>query len=97
MSLETLLEKYYTTAGRNTNMLIGVVVDERGLVPDVDVKRMKEFGDEIKIEFVDEGYELLLISEHENADSLSHKFTLKHFVIMLAIYFVFMILYSLLK
>lgn len=51
MSLETLLEKYYTTAGRNTNMLIGVVVDERGLVPEVDVKRMKEFGDEIKKRF----------------------------------------------
>ncbi|TKG96377.1 hypothetical protein EYV94_03735 [Puteibacter caeruleilacunae] len=51
MSLETLIEKYYTTAGRNTNMLIGVVVDPRGLVPDVDVARMKEFGDEIKKRF----------------------------------------------
>ncbi|MCT4646180.1 MAG: alpha-L-fucosidase [Carboxylicivirga sp.] len=51
MSLETLLDKYYTTAGRNTNMLIGVVVDQRGLVPEVDVKRMKEFGDEIKKRF----------------------------------------------
>ncbi|MCL3781090.1 hypothetical protein EMN47_11940 [Prolixibacteraceae bacterium JC049] len=51
MSLETLLDKYYTTAGRNTNMLIGVVVDPRGLVPEVDVKRMKEFGDEIKKRF----------------------------------------------
>ena len=32
-------------------MLIGVVVDERGLVPEIDVKRMKEFGDEIKKRF----------------------------------------------
>ncbi len=52
MSLETLLDKYYTTVGRNTNMLIGVVIDQRGLVPEVDVQRMKEFGDEIKKRFV---------------------------------------------
>ncbi len=51
MSLETLIEKYYTTVGRNTNMLIGVVIDPRGLVPEEDVKRMKEFGDEIKKRF----------------------------------------------
>jgi alpha-L-fucosidase len=52
MSVETLLDKYYTTAGRNTNMLIGVVIDQRGLVPEGDVQRMKEFGDEIKKRFV---------------------------------------------
>uniref|UniRef100_UPI0032167BC1 alpha-L-fucosidase n=1 Tax=uncultured Draconibacterium sp. TaxID=1573823 RepID=UPI0032167BC1 len=51
MSVETLIEKYYTTAGRNTNMLIGVVIDPEGLVPEVDAKRMKEFGDEIKQRF----------------------------------------------
>ncbi|MCG8305786.1 MAG: alpha-L-fucosidase [Cytophagales bacterium] len=51
MSLETLIDKYYTTVGRNTNMLVGVVVDQSGLVPEVDVKRMKEFGDEIKKRF----------------------------------------------
>ncbi len=51
MSLETLLNKYYTTVGRNTNMLIGVVVDTNGLVPDVDVSRMKAFGDSIKKRF----------------------------------------------
>ncbi|NQV36069.1 MAG: alpha-L-fucosidase [Phycisphaeraceae bacterium] len=51
MSLETLLDKYYTTVGRNTNMLIGVVVDTDGLVPEVDAKRMKEFGDVIKKRF----------------------------------------------
>ena len=51
MSLETLLDKYYTTVGRNTNMLIGVVVDTDGLVPDVDAKRMKAFGDVIKKRF----------------------------------------------
>ena len=51
MSKETLIDKYYSTAGRNTNMLIGVVIDPSGLVPDVDVTRMKEFGDEIKKRF----------------------------------------------
>jgi alpha-L-fucosidase len=51
MSVDTLLDKYYTSAGRNTNMLIGVVIDTRGLVPEGDVQRMKEFGDEIKKRF----------------------------------------------
>lgn len=51
LSVDELLEKYYTTVGRNTNMLIGAVVDTRGLIPETDVKRMEEFGDAIKDRF----------------------------------------------
>lgn len=47
-SLEELMDKYTKSVGRNTNMLLGIVVDDRGLVPDADVKRLKEFGNEIK-------------------------------------------------
>jgi len=50
-SKEDLVNRYYDTAGRNTNMLIGVVINPDGLVPSEDVSRMKEFGDEIKKRF----------------------------------------------
>ena len=50
-SLEELMDKYTKSVGRNTNMLLGVVVDDRGLVPDADVKRMKEFGNQVEKSF----------------------------------------------
>lgn len=50
-SLDDLMERYVQTVGRNTNMLLGVVIDDRGLVPDADVKRLEEFGDEVKKQF----------------------------------------------
>ena len=46
-SLEQLMHKYETSVGRNTNMLLGIVIDDRGLVPDADVQRITEFGNEI--------------------------------------------------
>ena len=46
-SLDELLDRYCKSVGRNTNMLLGVVIDDRGLVPDADVSRMKEFGDRV--------------------------------------------------
>jgi alpha-L-fucosidase len=50
-SLEELMDKYTKSVGRNTNMLLGIVVDDRGLVPDADVKRMNEFGKEVEKSF----------------------------------------------
>lgn len=50
-SRSEMIHKYYNSVGRNTNLLIGVVVDTRGLVPDADVKALKAFGDEIKRRF----------------------------------------------
>lgn len=47
-SVEELIEKYETSVGRNTNMLLGIVVNDRGLVPDADVKRIEEFGKAIR-------------------------------------------------
>lgn len=46
-----LMEKYVTSVGRNTNMILGIVVDDHGLVPEGDVKRMQEYGDEIQRQF----------------------------------------------
>ena len=47
-SVEELMEKYETSVGRNTNMLLGLVIDDRGLIPDADVRRVEEFGAAIK-------------------------------------------------
>lgn len=44
---EKLTEMYYNSVGRNSNLLMGVVINPDGLVPEPDVKRLKEFGDEI--------------------------------------------------
>lgn len=50
-SLDELMDKYCKSVGRNTNMLLGIVIDDRGLVPEVDVKRLREFGAEIEADF----------------------------------------------
>lgn len=50
-SLDHLVERYYSSVGRNTNLLLGMVIDNRGLVPDADSKRFAEFGIEISRRF----------------------------------------------
>ena len=50
-SLTELTDKYCKSVGRNTNMLLGIVVDTRGLVPDADVKRLEEFGNRVTENF----------------------------------------------
>lgn len=43
-SLDTLLDTYDKTAGRGAQLMLGVAPDNRGLLPDSDVKRLEEFG-----------------------------------------------------
>lgn len=50
-SLDELIDRYCKSVGRNTNMLLGIVVDDRGLVPEADVKRLNELGKEIQKRF----------------------------------------------
>lgn len=50
-SVDELMHKYETSVGRNTNMLLGIVIDNRGLVPDADVKRIQEFGETIQARY----------------------------------------------
>jgi alpha-L-fucosidase len=47
-TISELMKKYETSVGRNTNMLLGIVVDDRGLVPDADVKVLEQWGEEIR-------------------------------------------------
>lgn len=67
-TVDELMNKYITSVGRNTNMLLGIVIDDRGLVPEADVQRITEFGNEIKrrfnqpLSFVSgEGYEYEIV------------------------------------
>jgi alpha-L-fucosidase len=48
---EELLERYYTSVGCNTNLLIGMVIDDRGLVPGADAENFARFGEIIKDRF----------------------------------------------
>ncbi len=50
-SLEKLVDKYYKSVGHNTSLILGVTPNPDGLMPEPDVKRLKEFGDEIKRRF----------------------------------------------
>lgn len=50
-SLEKLLHMYYNAVGHNTSLILGLTPNAEGLMPEADVKRLKEFGDEIKKRF----------------------------------------------
>ena len=49
--LEHLMKMYHGSVGRNSTLILGVTPDDRGLLPDVDVARLKEFGEEIQLLF----------------------------------------------
>ena len=49
--LSHLMKMYVNSVGHNSTLILGITPDYRGLVPEVDATRMKEFGDEIKRRF----------------------------------------------
>ncbi|MEX2564976.1 MAG: alpha-L-fucosidase, partial [Cyclobacteriaceae bacterium] len=49
--LEKLVNMYYNSVGHNTTLILGVTPNPDGLMPAADVKRLKEFGDEINRRF----------------------------------------------
>jgi alpha-L-fucosidase len=49
--LENLMEMYYKSVGRNSTLIMGLTPDTSGLLPEPDVKRLKEWGDEIEKHF----------------------------------------------
>jgi len=48
---EALFDVYLKSVGRNTNMLIGMVIDDRGLFPEADAAVFKQFGDRVRQAF----------------------------------------------
>jgi len=57
LTVEQLLQKYHTSVGRNANMLLGMVIDTTGLVPEEDVARLTAFGDALRKEFAHPVYQ----------------------------------------
>ena len=51
--LEDLMEMYYKSVGRNSTLIIGLTPDPEGLLPEADVQRLKEWGNEINRRFGD--------------------------------------------
>lgn len=49
--LENLMNMYYNSVGHNTSLILGLTPNSDGLMPELDVKRLKEWGDEIKRRF----------------------------------------------
>lgn len=49
--LEHLMNMYCHSVGHNTSLILGLTPDADGLMPEPDVKRLKEFGEEIKRRF----------------------------------------------
>jgi alpha-L-fucosidase len=49
--LENLVTMYYNSVGHNTTLILGVTPNAEGRMPEPDVKRLKEFGEEINRRF----------------------------------------------
>jgi alpha-L-fucosidase len=47
-SLDELLDMYHKTVGRGAQLVLGLAPDNRGLLPEADVARLKEFGDAVQ-------------------------------------------------
>ena len=46
--LDKLVEMYYKSVGHNTTLILGVTPGPDGLMPEPDVKRLKEFGERVR-------------------------------------------------
>jgi alpha-L-fucosidase len=51
LSLNDLIEIYYMSVGRGVNLLLNATPDSHGEVPAAQMKRLQEFGDEIRARF----------------------------------------------
>lgn len=49
--LENLINMYYKSVGRNSTLILGLTPDPDGLMPEPDVKRIEEWGNEINRRF----------------------------------------------
>lgn len=45
---EELMDAYMTSVGRNSNLLLGMCIDSRGLFPEEDVKQFVRFGEMVR-------------------------------------------------
>lgn len=64
-ALEQLMGLYYYSVGRGCNLLLNIGPDPRGLLPDADISRLREFGAEIHRRFGNEVAEFGESSEED--------------------------------
>ena len=50
-SVSELLTTYDQTVGHGGQLVLGIAPDQRGLIPDADVQRLKDFGDAIRARY----------------------------------------------
>ena len=50
-TVDQLVDRYYRSVGHNCNLLLNANPDPDGLIPEADMKRYREFGDEIRRRF----------------------------------------------
>lgn len=50
-SVDELMDRYYRSVGHNCNLLLNANPGPDGLIPDADMRRYREFGDEIRRRF----------------------------------------------
>lgn len=63
-SVDELVSIYDRTIGRGGQLMLGLAPDQRGLLPDADVKRLEEFGAAIQMRYREN-----LAANHVHADS----------------------------
>jgi len=51
--MDNLMDMYYKSVGHNSTLIVGLTPDPDGLLPEPDVIRLKEWGDEIRRRFAD--------------------------------------------
>ncbi|MEQ8556444.1 MAG: alpha-L-fucosidase [Cyclobacteriaceae bacterium] len=49
--IDHLMDMYRKSVGHNSTLIVGLTPDPRGLLPEPDVQRLKEWGEEIKKQF----------------------------------------------
>jgi alpha-L-fucosidase len=69
-SVDSLMRVYEGSVGHNGQLMLGLAPDRRGLLPEVDVARLKEFGEEIQKRY---GKDKNLVAKHLPVDAESAK------------------------
>ncbi|MCL2212240.1 MAG: alpha-L-fucosidase [Oscillospiraceae bacterium] len=81
-SLEELVGLYYHSVGCGSNFLVNVGPDRRGLLPEIDARRLVEFGQTIKARFANPiPSELKEMDEEKVVIKLNHEQFVNHVII----------------
>jgi alpha-L-fucosidase len=69
-SLDELIDSYENSVGRGGQWMLGLAPDDRGLLPDADVKRLRELGEAIHSRYADNLLRSHLPTDDNTANAL---------------------------